>query len=1354
MVLSLVLMGAVPPTAGTTEPVATQGSELSLSDIIAVRGSEAGPNVTELLVYIERPDDGQQYNVGDTFYVNAVVAYKDIEENDSASKYVTATIDTGQYAALVANEIPSKSATIPRNCVGDFWWKVQCTGEGSTTIVVTATASGLEGQDSVTVIQGTPRPDCDLEITIIQPAGNDIYVDVCDDFVVKARVENKGSVTATDVNVCVDIDPATGAIVTGGEPLCWDVGDILVGKHVYVVWNVHCEEVGTVNITVDATAGGVTNICPAYVIVYQGEEPPEEEPPCGLDVTVFAPEEICTVGCNYSAYQVTATITNTCSTNCTNITATISKIVGGASASIDPPLTQDVGTLIPAASQNVTWNVTCIGLEAVTFKVVAQGVEDDCVGEDTAIVQQKKILIDLIEPESGETIYHNICQTFNVTANITNCDCMPLENVIVELDLPDSVCFTTNTTIHVTQYNGDGELVDDWYINPNELSDPEEIPFSSFCACCIYQIEWIDLHCCDDTPDYGQSAEEVYIRVWDDDVKKDEDYFRVLQTEKAHLAAGVEVYLGTTEVDGPTPWDMSTIPATAIAVNQSFVVVIPVINMGMADAEDVSVNVTITGNASCAGNHTFDLGTIEGRTAKKAFISCNCTADGSVEIYISALSGNDSIKKINHPTEPELYEIPESNIYDCGYRILKQIPITIEIIQPDEGENFTCSDDFVVKVKVANESEIEGNDLTGVTATVTWTGYASFNPGAPTGYETKSVGDLKAGNHTYIGWNFHCDNTGDVTFIVTIESTDPVWSDTRTVTVHQVPNATFTVEILSPADGSDYRTSEEFAVTAKVTLSSADLGFVEDAYAFISPCSALDVLGSTSIPLGTMYEGYSQIVSWTVHAVEAGTQCDPTLGCEITVYADAPCSTTNYPYKTVDIYPAANLVVEITDAPEQVIVCETFDITAVVTNVGWADATGVKLLLSVIPDGSVRPIQGDIGYEQTVGTLVGYGTGDYAEVTWTLHCKVACESTITITPVGYDECGWHFTYPILGDNHRANGYMMVSLPNREIEDRFLHADSVTVKQVEAAQLVMDITFPADGAEFQAGDSFVVTGTVKNIGETTATDVTATLTVDANASITGAAKSLDDIAGGQAKVVSWAVECDSAGYSLFTATAEATNADDALDTVTVIQGTDPAARIVVDITYPDDGAEFFGGDEPDTFVVTAKVTNIGEQTATSVQATIAIRAGDPAALVTPPDALQIIDSIPGGETKSVTWNLIAGEAAGSAVITVTAVGPNTALDVVTVKIDPAPVQVLYEGANPIAYQGQTGYLPEVLNNITDQQLVIIWQRDATTGGAWHRFYFYSGYPMGEIEKLVENSAYIVVVSENCGWNLVH
>ena len=379
MVLSLVLIGAVPPIAGTTEPIGTRGSEVGSCEAFAPRGTEAGPNVTELVVYIERPTSGTSFNVSNTFYVNAVVAYKNIALDDTASKYVTATIDPGPNAELYDEDIgqESKSMTINRNCVGDFWWKLHCNGEGATNIVVTATGGGLQGQDSVTVIQGVPEPDCDLEITIIQPTGNDCYVDVCDNFVVKAKVENKSSYTATNTNVCIYIDPSSGASLTGGEPQCWNVEDILAGKYVEVLWNLHCDEIGTVNITVNATAGGVTTICPASVLVYQGEEPPEEPTNCCIDITMIAPTEICTVGCNYSDYQVIATFMNSCAGNCSNVTATISKIAGAAYASISSPLTQNVGvngTFAVNVTQNVTWNVTCIGLGAVTFKVEAQGV--------------------------------------------------------------------------------------------------------------------------------------------------------------------------------------------------------------------------------------------------------------------------------------------------------------------------------------------------------------------------------------------------------------------------------------------------------------------------------------------------------------------------------------------------------------------------------------------------------------------------------------------------------------------------------------------------------------------------------------------------------------------------------------------------------------------------------------------------------------------------------------------------------------------------------------------------------------------------------------------------------------------
>ena len=114
-------------------------------------------------------------------------------------------------------------------------------------------------------------------------------------------------------------------------------------------------------------------------------------------------------------------------------------------------------------------------------------------------------------------------------------------------------------------------------------------------------------------------------------------------------------------------------------------------------------------------------------------------------------------------------------------------------------------------------------------------------------------------------------------------------------------------------------------------------------------------------------------------------------------------------------------------------------------------------------------------------------------------------------------------------------------------------------------------------------------------------------------------------------------------------------------------------------------------------------------------------------------------------------MTAGMTTGSAVIMLTGTGPNTALDLVTVKIDPEPVQVLFEGANPIVYEGKTMSLPEALTNISDY-LEIIWQRDVSTGGEWHVFYFYQGYPMGQIAQLVEGKAYVVVVTQYCTWKL--
>ena len=1076
---------------------------LSLAGVLPGVGLEAeqalaedgqpGPNDPQLLVYIERPADAHKFTVGEVFYVNAVVAYKDIAKSGTASKTVTATIDLGENAELVAGESASKSATIARNCLGDFWWKVRCTGDGDTTITVTAQTSELaSGMDSVTVIQGAPTVGCELYIEPIQPGSDPHYVEVGDRYDVKVKLTNGSDKIATDVEVCIDIDPTTGAVLTGGDPHCWSVGDILPGRHVYVAWNLHCQDDSIVDITVSATAGNVIVCPPVHWTVHQGELPPEPDPQCYLDVVVHAPQEQCVFGCGYENFEVTATITNRCQDACTNVTAVISKPVGGDLASIYPPPIQDVGDIPAGESRNVTWNVTCTGEGDVTFRVVAQGDGQDCVGSGEATTEQKKILIDLLEPSSGETVYHNVGQSFNVTANITNCDCFPLENVVVELDLPDSVCIVLEendvpkTQIWVTQYGAEGQLIGSYPMDPADMADPTKIPFTSFCACCIYTVEWRNLHCCETTP----HAETAYIRVWDADRLRDEDYFYINQVEKAHLSTGVEVFTWTGngydpgQPIEPYPCDMGTTPVEAVAVGRDFLIVVPVMNMGGVTAYDVSVNLTITGDTNIAGNHTFHITEIPGRQARKIIIPAGCTGDGEVEIHVISVTGIDA-----GFVEP----IEEDNLFPCGYRKIKQIPIEIEIVQPYDDDVFTCSDDFVVKVRVKNISQTEGNDLTGVTATIDWLGPAEFNPGAPSGYETKNLGDLEAGKEAWVVWNMHCTDSGPVYFEVWIESADPVLSDSRSIWVDQVGYADLNVEILSPMEGAWYGTGEEFAVTAKVWASSSQSGveYVEGVEVTIGDYwyDWLWIEGDDTIYLGTMQVGYehAKIVSWNVRAIKSGTQCN-TWWDYVWVEASGPCLTPGYYGKYIASYPAANLVVDIIDAPEVVEVGGKFELTARVTNMGWADATGVKLTLSVKPPYTALPLT---GYTEDIGTLIGYGQQGSKEVTWTLQFVPESwppMADITITPSGYDECGWHRLVYYWGWYYEREA-------NRPIADKFLHPDSAVVIQTDD---VFVKSIAADPDEVTMGE-----------GGTQQLAVTATYSDAATADVTGEADYASD-----------------------------------------------------------------------------------------------------------------------------------------------------------------------------------------------------------------------------------------------------
>jgi methionine-rich copper-binding protein CopC len=79
--------------------------------------------------------------------------------------------------------------------------------------------------------------------------------------------------------------------------------------------------------------------------------------------------------------------------------------------------------------------------------------------------------------------------------------------------------------------------------------------------------------------------------------------------------------------------------------------------------------------------------------------------------------------------------------------------------------------------------------------------------------------------------------------------------------------------------------------------------------------------------------------------------------------------------------------------------------------------------------------------------------------------------------------------------------------------------------------------------------------------------------------------------------------------------------------------------------------------------------------------------------------------------------------------------------------------LCEGVNIIAYTGATASLPGALTNIGPGGLDvvdIIWARGLWTGGEW--LYYNARFQVGTLSQLQADRAYIIVVTEDCTWEL--
>ncbi len=1112
-----------------------------------------------------------------------------------------------------------------------------------------------------------------LEVTITKP-----LVDgdpLCQDhaFAVTAEIKNVGDSKLEDVVVAALL-VGDGKLVNG-EQSAKTVKEILPGATQEVNWTAICTGEGDLTITV-TTPHGEDTITVKQLdkekLTVEIEELPYKIGPC-------------------NEFEVRAIVRNAGCGPIDTVTANI-VIDGSENAILVSPLPgeQSLGTLEPGDYDWVTWTLKCTDLDhpgftdwppdsyvltEITVNVTGMGVKTgtDVSDYDVVQVEQSAILVEIVTPADEQNV--QVCTEFDIRArvtNLTNCTITGVQITVVDVDGAGLINIST-TPPHMQSIGT---------LGPNET---RYVPLDWHAKC--------------------TGAGETKIQVWARGT-----------TAAPCLCLGANRTVGNQHTitilqENPPELDVVIDAPPCAAKGELFEVTATISNTAEAPCVTiigVGADLDVIGNAVIVDGPDFGPtwdGTIQCEGNVTATWLLECTGKGPVELEVTA-SGFS--KKTGLP-------VPEAT--DAA--TVEQMCLTVEIITPEDGSKYAESQTFCVTAVVHNcgDDNLPGKCKGNVTATIRFPdGGVELVAGET---ETKELGTVYPCQPVEVSWTVHCDGPGD--HVIEVFATSPFCDNCQpletvpaTITVHQEEAAKIKAKIVSPQDDVSYEydeenfikidagtvlaTGQEFAVSAKIWNDNDGGADAFDVVAEICPGPLAEVVGDASKHIGTIEGGDYEVVTWTLRATDYDKENGELVANTITVSAEgiaeySDATLTVEVDRDVLIYPAAVLVVEnITVDSSPVVVGDTFTVTADLVNIGMGDAWDVSAILSV-PESMARVIESP----DHVGTLAGAHGGEPNRVTveWTLRCKSACDTPITISAAGFDEHGWYTKQAHTGKLRLA------SVPGRAIDDRFIKSDTVTVKQVEPAHLVVDLGYPEDGAYYDAGESFVVTGTITNIGEETAEDVTVTLTVDDHASITGAVKELGDIAGGQSVELRWDVQCDELGFSMFKATVtEATGAisgqsvTGAFDTVTVKQGEVPLGHVVVDIVFPESGTEFTEGD---VFPVTARIANIGTRTAEGVD--VGIDVGPKAEVVSGPNGWP--KDIGPNSHAMVTWHVECTEA-GFSVMVVETSGNNTnvAMDSVVVKQvpPPAPYLTVAVTAPATVYEGSTYNVSAVVTNI--------------------------------------------------------
>lgn len=972
---------------------------------------------------------------------------------------------------------------------------------------------------------------CDVDATIyienVPPCQLDAPADQCDE------------------PECID-EPR--AVLLDGYPMTFDVGCIYPGRAEEVGWTLHCTEGGDVKITVDATCtppecrcdGEEEESCPDPCVPPTPPDPcecvcevvpdfciVEQICPAILDVDLGqVPEKICVANptnpdCE-SCFYVVATVCETCGdTGINNVEADLI-LTGDYTLPVvgpdDPayPNTAEKTNcppLGPGECTDIYWLVCCDGPADLTIDVQVTG--NDAVSNEplsaadgTLNVEQiDSLMVEFMEPDYAEKI--NVCETFPATVRVTNCTDVNQTAVWVALDLNGTDCVDIAEMTADIVHCPESGLPDEEDVLVVEECGMYWVKINCGCACC-----WTDVTF---TLECTCSGMEDCVWVQDSDILRtavamslcgdelDDDDVAIQQMCKAHLEGSVEVFEGTVGLDNFEACE----PIKAITVCEYMTVVATVANLGEATAEGVEVTLGWSGNATTQMDPTVQLGDIGCHGAAKAVWEFHCEGPGRVRFWVESISGMDANTEL---------AIHSTNIIKGCPVDIDQIPLTVTIIQPLTCTDFVELESFTIKARIDNGSD-QGKVLDGVMAKLRWDrecegcdpqcGDFEIQAGPNPVDVTPGEDVLLPGETAEVTWQVRCCNAGDTTFWVDVWTEEGLYEldiQAEPQTIHQWEPGGVKCRILSPKlhdydvcrERCEYEayiaTGQEFALTAKL-MNTANRPFLVDTLELNIEGSNAEIVGGPTpapdillAPRGE--DGDEVIVSWDLLCTEPG-------GTELEVYVSGvsvmddqtagvrDCHDCDVKIKQ---YSAAHLIVEIDPTPPSPIdVCTEFPVTARVTNIGDADAWEVQATISVFPEGSARVSANDQygSYTRNLGNLIGHGVSESEEITWLMHCKVACDTTITVTATGYDEYSYEVKQICASDIIYQNNpgafqvtcceLLLDGTPGAPIPPRFIEPDSVTVKQMDPD----DGDGDGDGT-VQSGNFDIVLGTGWNL----------------------------------------------------------------------------------------------------------------------------------------------------------------------------------------------------------------------------------------------------------------------------------